>query len=168
MARPSIYSDELADAICEAIATGQHSGALHRILERRDDFPAEGTVYRWLDEKPAFKEKYLRARERQQHRESDECIVIADEAVDPNKARVQIAARQWRAAKLAPKTFGERVEHAGEIEHKFVARLPEPVGSIEDWRDRYLSDARASQANGEIVAEPIESSDDFDDGNVPE
>lgn len=162
MGRPSVYSNELADAICEAIATGEHSGALHLICQRRDDFPTERTVYSWLQNNEAFLHKYQAARARQQDHEIDECIRIADEATDPNKARVQILARQWRAGKLAPKKYGERVEHAGEIEHKFVARLPEPTSSMDEWKDRYLSGPKESQASREIVAEPIDSSVESD------
>lgn len=111
--RPSSYTDEIADEICEGIANG---AALHRLCAERDDLPTERTVYNWLASNEVFVQKYARARERQQDRRVDEIIVIADEEDDPNKARVRIDARKWAASKLAPKKYGDRVtqEHVGE------------------------------------------------------
>ena len=128
--RPSLYTDEIADAICEAIIEG---GALYRICEQ-EGFPSENTVYRWIEEKPEFREKYTRARELQQDREADKIVVIADETTDPNKARLQIDARKWRASKLAPKKYGDRLDlnHSGSIQHlsdeQLESRLTELLG----------------------------------------
>ena len=128
--RPSLYADEIADAICEAIIEG---GALYRICEQ-EGFPSENTVYRWIEEKPEFREKYARARELQQDREADKIVVIADETTDPNKARLQIDARKWRASKLAPKKYGDRLDlnHSGSIQQlsdeQLDARLTELLG----------------------------------------
>ena len=108
MGKPSTYSDETADILCEELAQG---AALYRLCAERDDLPAERTVYQWLEKMPEFAQKYARARERQQDRESDHIIEIADTEPDPNRARVRIDARKWRASKLAPKRFGERVAH---------------------------------------------------------
>jgi transposase-like protein len=54
--RPSRYSPEIADAICDEIATTDH--ALHRICER-EGMPEARTVYRWLE---SFRQQYARAR----------------------------------------------------------------------------------------------------------
>lgn len=119
--RPSSYSAEIADEICEAIASG---GALYRLCKERAGFPHESTVYDWLERHKEFAEKYARARERQQDRRVDEIIAIADEDDDPNRARVRIDARKWAASKLAPKKYGDRVtqEISGEMNHK-VSRI---------------------------------------------
>lgn len=104
--RPSEYSQEIADRICEEIIGG---AALYKICER-DGFPGERTVYQWLDRFPDFAQQYARARELQQDREADHMVVIADETKDPNKARLQIDARKWRASKLAPKKYGDKLD----------------------------------------------------------
>lgn len=109
MGRPSEYSDEIAEAICEAIAQG---AALYRLCER-EDMPAERTVYQWLEAREDFAQRYARARARQQDREVDHIVEIADTEEDPQKARVRIDARKWRASKLAPKKYGDRVELGG-------------------------------------------------------
>jgi predicted ATPase with chaperone activity len=122
MARPSDYNEEIADVLCEEIAQG---AALYRLCADRDDLPAERTVYQWLEKSTEFAQKYARARDRQQDREADHCIVIADTTEDPAKARVQIDARKWRASKLAPKKYGDRVEleHAGKVTIDKIERV---------------------------------------------
>lgn len=110
--RPTDYTPELADLICEAIASG---GALYKMCQDRDDFPAESTVYLWLQRYPEFSEKYARARERQADRRCDEIVTIADEATDAGLARLRVDARKWQASKLAPKKYGDKLEHGGTI-----------------------------------------------------
>jgi hypothetical protein len=110
--RPSDYSDETADMICEAIASG---GALYKMCQERKDWPCEKTVYLWLDKYPYFLQKYARARERQADRRCDEIITIADEATDAGLARLRVDARKWQASKLAPKKYGDKLEHGGTI-----------------------------------------------------
>lgn len=39
-----------------------------------------------------------------------DCVDIADTDADPVRARVRIQARQWLAAKYAPKEYGERLD----------------------------------------------------------
>ena len=109
--RPSSYSDEIADTICERIAHGE---ALHRMCNEAG-MPSERAVYRWLEEREEFRQKYGRARDRQADRYAADIIVIADEATDANLARLQIDARKWSASKLAPKKYGDKVqqEHSG-------------------------------------------------------
>jgi len=125
--RPSGYSDEIADRICEAIAQGN---ALH-ILCECDGMPAERTVYQWLERNPEFAQKYARARARQQDRSVDEIVEIADRCIDPNKARVQIDARKWRMSKLAPKKYGDKLELSGDPENPLKLLLSQlPTGSI--------------------------------------
>jgi len=75
MARPTIFSEELADAICERLAAGE---SLIRICGG-DDFPSDGTVYRWIATIPAFRDKYAQARSVQAERMADEILDIADD-----------------------------------------------------------------------------------------
>ena len=103
--RPSDYSEEITDLICEEIALGR---ALHKLCEERDDFPSEATVYRWLEKHSEFQEKYTRARERQAERRAEELILIADTEKDAAVARNMIDVRKWAAAKLLPKKYGDR------------------------------------------------------------
>ena len=130
MARPTDYNEAIADRICEEIIGG---AALYKLCQR-EDFPSETAVYTWLSKQPAFAEKYARARELQQDREADHMVVIADETTDPNKARLQIDARKWRASKLAPKKYGDRLDlnHSGSVrtisDEQLNSRLAELLG----------------------------------------
>lgn len=86
----------------------------------RDAFlPSERTFYKRLTEDAEFAQRYARAREAQAHRETEEIRAIADAATpeDVQVARLRVDARKWRAAKLAPKVYGEKVdvEHSGGV-----------------------------------------------------
>lgn len=79
----------------------------------RDEWlPSERTFYRRLSSDENFWQEYARAREAQAHREADEIRSIADAATpeDYNVARLKIDARKWRASKMAPKKYGDRLD----------------------------------------------------------
>ncbi len=57
--RPSIYSNDLADLICERLACGE---SLRKICDDKN-LPDRSTVIRWLARDPDFATKYARARE---------------------------------------------------------------------------------------------------------
>jgi hypothetical protein len=130
--RPSDYTQDKVDAICELLATGI---SLREIC-RRDDMPATGTVCRWLGENPAFQEQYARARELQADALFEETLDIADNAANDwmerndgenvsyqlngdhvQRSKLRIDTRKWMAGKLRPKVYGEKVlnEHSGGV-----------------------------------------------------
>ncbi len=140
MARPSKYTEELANLICERISNS--SVGLHKIC-KEDGFPAYSTVFKWLSEadKTSFIDKYARAREAQAELLADEIISIADddendvtiteEGVSPKinydniqRARLRVDARKWKASKLYPKKYGDKIEvdqtNAGNITIKVI------------------------------------------------
>lgn len=129
--RPSDFSPEIANEICERLAKGE---SLRSITGAdRDDFmPSETTVRRWLagneDWNEQFRRQYAHAREAQADHYAEEIIDIADgvdqwrptdadmaSAVvrDPQRDRLRIDARKWVASKLAPKKYGEKVALTG-------------------------------------------------------
>ena len=112
MGRPSDYRPEMADRICEELASGKH---LHMIC-KEDWAPGERTVYQWLDKNPEFAQMYAHARERQQEVLAAEVILIADTVKDAAVARNMMDARKWYAGKVAPKKWGDRVEIDAKIE----------------------------------------------------
>lgn len=111
--RPSDYTPELADRICNEIAVGR---SLNRICREHDDIPSQQTVYTWLRSHESFLEKYRRAREDQQEARADEIIEISDDvagstdAAVVNAARLRVDTRKWLMAKLLPKKYGDKVE----------------------------------------------------------
>lgn len=108
--RPSVFSQELIDKICELIANGMSL----RAVCSQEGMPSAVTVCKWLSENEEFSKQYARAREEQAVSFADEIIQIAD-SVEPDsaavaKAKLQIDSRKWLAAKMAPKKYGDKVE----------------------------------------------------------
>ncbi|SPA44613.1 terminase small subunit protein [Cupriavidus taiwanensis] len=124
MARPSEFSQEVADAICERIAEGESL----RAICAGDDMPNKATVFRWLAADRAFSDQYARARECQADALADEIVYIADTPQMGQKSvskatgveitegdmiehrRLQVDARKWMAGKLAPKKYGDKIQ----------------------------------------------------------
>ena len=130
--RPSSYTAELTDRICNELIEGK---SLIKICEA-DDMPHRCTVIRWLGEHPEFATKYARAREAQADVMDDLILDVASKstAETAQSDRVKIGAYQWRAAKLQPKKYGDRLDlnHSGYIdtmdEKAVDARLAELLG----------------------------------------
>jgi hypothetical protein len=104
------YSDEVALAVCEGIASGETL----RAVCKRPDLPTESTVRHWVvKDVNGFAAKYQRAREMQADMIADQILTIADEASGDKdaiaKARLQIDARRWLAGVLLPRKYGQRI-----------------------------------------------------------
>ena len=92
----------------------------------RDDFiPSERTFYKRLAADKDFAQEYARARQIQAHREFEEIRQIADMATveDHSVARLRIDARKWRASKMAPKVYGDKLELSGNEDAPLVHRI---------------------------------------------
>lgn len=131
--RPSRYTAETAEMICEKIADGL---SLRTICDDQT-MPHRVTVLRWLDAHPDFAAKYARAREFQADAMDEKILSVADSCT-PETAqadRVKIAAYQWRAAKLAPKKYGEKVlqevtgAEGGPVVHRIERVIVRPPNS---------------------------------------
>lgn len=107
--RPSSFTQETADAICEWLASGK---SLKKFCEE-DGAPHQGTVYRWVAENQEFRERYERARESQAEFMGDDILEISDEtkcdAVAVQNARLRVDSRKWLMSKLAPKKYGDKL-----------------------------------------------------------
>jgi len=121
MGRPSDYSDELADAICERLACGE---SLRQMCLQDEALPCERTVYRWLISHESFCQKYARAREFQAEPHLEDIIEIADDPdLKPDDKRVRIDARKWKMSKLAAKKYGDKTLLGSDPDNP----LPTPV-----------------------------------------
>jgi hypothetical protein len=143
LGRPESYSDQLADEICHRLSGGESL----RSICADPRIPSQQTVYSWLIKKPAFLEKYTRAREAQAETMADEIVAIADETpittpvynkdgeqidIKLDSAYVQwqrqrIDARKWTASKLRPKKYGDRTLVAGDAENPLQVGINETV-----------------------------------------
>lgn len=114
MGRPSSYSQTIADDICERLANGE---SLRRIC-LTPDYPRQATVFRWLTAHEEFREQYRVAREAQADTLADEIIDIADGKrgeyedgdADVQRDKLAVHARQWVAAKLKPRVYGDKLD----------------------------------------------------------
>jgi len=113
------YSPEEAQSIKDRVCLEITEGKSLRSICEADDMPAAETIRVWLIEDGEFSAQYTRAREEQADFYADEIIDIADTAKDANLARLQIDARKWKASKLQPKKYGDKIDlnHSGAIEH---------------------------------------------------
>lgn len=115
MARPSIYSEEMGDLICERLMDGE---SLRKICAE-DEMPSRTTVHRWMVDVEGFGSKCARAREIQADTLFDDLQDVADNGnpEDVQRAKLRVSTMQWRASKLAPKKYGEKLDlnHSGGI-----------------------------------------------------
>lgn len=104
--RPAIYSKDLEDQIIARMIEGEN---LVNIC-RDPAMPSRATVYRWLDENPAFEARCARAREALADYLVDKIEQMAAETTEENhqSQKVKISTAQWRAMKMAPRTYGDR------------------------------------------------------------
>lgn len=132
MSRKTDYTKKLAAEICEAIMSGK---SLREIC-RGDGMPARSTVHKWLAERDDFSDQYARACDIRADVVFDEIFAIADTPVDGEKRkitsdgkeeittgdmiehrRLQIDARKWALARMAPKKYGDKLDlnHDGNL-----------------------------------------------------
>lgn len=119
MARPTDYTEELADRICEEILNNTYG--IHTIC-KDEGMPHPSTVFRWINQYVEFYDKYARAREIQAELLADEIISIADDAqkdlqsdgkIDHDhiqRSKLRVDARKWKSSKLHPKRFGDKLD----------------------------------------------------------
>jgi len=133
MGRPTMYSEELANLICETISTS-NVGLAH-ICKNNESFPTRTTIYEWIKINKSFADKYARAKEDQADFLAEEIVTIADAPLmtrtefigggnssgtisdNVQRSKLMVEARKWVASKLKPKTWGEKIqtEHSGDV-----------------------------------------------------
>lgn len=142
--RPSDYTIELALTICEEIASGRSL----RSLCAQEDMPGQRTVFTWLHKHDEFRQHYTRAREAQADAMLEEILLIADDGTGDtwiddegvertnqdviSRSRLRVDARKWAMSKMAPKKYGEKVEHSGDPDnpiHHVIERRIVDTGS---------------------------------------
>lgn len=125
--RPSTFTQELADRICERLAEGE---PLRQIC-RDESMPAWRTVYDWKDAHAEFSARIAHARELGEEAIAQECMLIADtpqigtrsvskasgveitEADMIEHRRLQIDTRMKLLAKWNPRKWGDKLAVGG-------------------------------------------------------
>lgn len=129
--RPTDYSAELVATMCDRITSGESV----RSITRDESMPAMATFFRWLHEKPEFKEQYAIAKELGAEALFADILSIADDGSNDymekisqegeaqgyqtngeaiQRSRLRVDTRKWYLSKVLPKVYGEKQQ----IDHK--------------------------------------------------
>lgn len=132
MARPSDFTQDLADKICLRLSQGE---SLKTICSD-EDMPNASTVHLWvIEDREGFSKKYARARNIQAEVMFDEILEISDKSdniVDSGNEkkssayaqnqRLKVDSRKWYLSKVLPKKFGDKLDLTTDGE-----KLPAPI-----------------------------------------
>lgn len=123
--RPTLYTDELAKEICEAIT--QSSRGLNVLCQENEHWPHQVTVRRWISSKLGFRNMYAEAKLKQADAmveeiiekskdESRDFLIKYDESGNQfmvgnstavARDKLIIDTLKWVAAKYAPRIYGD-------------------------------------------------------------
>lgn len=137
--RPSDYTQDIADRLCERFALGQSM----RKICADEDMPGMTTVFRWLRTHDEFRKQYEVAKDEAadlmveeineiaDNSTNDYLITLADEISEKpasewteddikvlaikhlpehvQRSRLRVDARKWTASKLKPKKYGDKL-----------------------------------------------------------
>jgi len=108
------YDDATKNAMVDALLVQIETGKSMREVCRMDGMPDHTTVIRWMRDDAALATRYARARTAQADTLFDRMEAV-EEAVsagtmDSHAARVVLDSMRWRASKLAPKVYGDRLD----------------------------------------------------------
>lgn len=120
-----MYTQELADEICEGLALGNSL----RTVCRADRMPSVKTIFNWLRTYPEFLQQYTRAKEESADAMADEVLDIADDGTNDwmeihkkdwtgwvvngealQRSRLRVETRKWLMAKMKPKKYGDKID----------------------------------------------------------
>lgn len=179
MGRPSDFTPALAERILASLEEGKSL----RAICAKAGMPARGTVHRWLNEIPDFRDRYARSRDIGLDVMADDLLRIANtpklgktkktsgESVEVTEGdmishrRLVVDTMKWYLSKMAPRRYGDRLELSGAIAF-------DRAGALRRARDARSAAAPegampAAVAVGAAVAqtiqEPVTHVDDDDD-----
>lgn len=141
MGRPSKYTPEIVEEICERLSKGEPLA----VVCRDEHMPSDDTVRNWADADESISRAIARARERGFDQIAADCLQIADDSSRDVKivgrdgeerevcdtefvqrSKLRIETRLKLLAKWDPKRYGEKVDlnHGGSISYQVVSGVP--------------------------------------------
>lgn len=118
--RPTDYTPELGDKICEGIA---NAISLVTIC-KQEGMPDPRSVYRWRRIHSEFSQNYASAREDQGDKHSEDILTICD-AAEPETIQVdklRVDTRKWLASKFN-RAFSDKTITEIDINDSFADRI---------------------------------------------
>ena len=139
--RPTLYCEELANLICERVATS--TMGLARLCSTYDDLPEKITINIWRYRYPEFNTQYAQAKLKQADLLAEEMLDIADDGTNDwmesfgeegeivyklngehvQRSRLRIDTRKFLASKLLPKQYGQHAEEKETFDKSVVEML---------------------------------------------
>lgn len=129
--RPSEYTKEKADEICEQLALGN---SLRTVCEMKD-MPSIATVFKWMRENSEFLKQYGHAKEESAEALNEVVLDLGDKAIahaeeaDVKASNAVVSAYKlksdnlkWYMSKMKPKKYGDSIDVTSD--HK---ALPTPI-----------------------------------------
>ena len=131
--RPSLYTQELADRICELVS--MHGISLRRICEKYPELPHSDTINEWRAKYDDFLARYLASREKQAHILFDSSFEDIEDIkgfyyTDPKSGAVCVDAgivaaqkalanhKTFMASKIKPKDYGDKQQVETTVKHE--------------------------------------------------
>lgn len=124
--RPTKFTQELADIICEELSRGISL----RTVCLAEEIPDARTVFRWLRTNELFCQQYARAKEESADAMAEEILDIADDGTNDwieielpggrtktildqesfQRSRLRVDTRKWIMSKMKPKKYSEKID----------------------------------------------------------
>jgi hypothetical protein len=139
--RPSDYNQDIADIICDLVATS--TDGLQKICRLNPDLPDHTTITRWRIKHEAFRTQYAQAKREQAELLAQEIIDISDDSTgdtltdkDGNermngewvaRSRLRVDSRKWVASKLLPKVYGDKLTETDSAAKTLIEKLLEKL-----------------------------------------
>jgi len=141
--RPSDFSQDIADVICERIANGESV----RQICSDPEMPCMTSVFNWLRKHEDFVKQYARAKEAQVEALGEDLLDIADDGTNDwmtrkfgdqevevvnneaiQRSKLRVDTRKWLMSKLAPKKYGDKLDlnHGGSVGLNLINSIPRP------------------------------------------
>lgn len=134
--RPTIYSEELAEEICNAIAVAKCG--LEKLCKQNPHFPSRRTILLWGFKHRDFFHRYMQARKHQSHSLIDKMLEVSDNdendsLIKINRDRIKVDVCKYTVEKFNNEDYGTRVSqvHNMNITHDVTDKARENINSHE-------------------------------------
>lgn len=118
---------ELTQALKESILTQLENGVGLVKICQQSAMPSRTTVLKWARENEDFRAECVRARAATAEYSAEIQIDLVDKMLagelTPEQVRVALSALQWRAAKLDPSRYGDKIQQEHIVNLDEVAAL---------------------------------------------
>lgn len=139
--RPSTYTPEMADEICDTIACT--SKGLRRLCKENPHWPPEKIIMQWRIKNHDFSAQYTRAKTNQIETLVDSLLTISEDSSNDYvedeegklicnrdhiaRCRLRVDTIKWLAGKLAPKIYGDKIQERDQVDRQGSLQMTEEL-----------------------------------------